>query len=186
MKKSYLFKTISIFGICLIAVFFGSWLTCFLENRELHALAGKSEEEYNVQKVGNFRLRVGPGYPYWGHRYPYRYRYYYDGPGLYYSPGYYHLVNVNITVMNDDPHARSKVLEVFLDGYKIPMGSLEPFVSRERKYFALRPGLHYIEWTVENKKLIFPEKKTLRKEFRVYGEDVWIHIIIKGEQIEFS
>ncbi len=110
-----------------------------------------------------FRFYIGPRYPR---------RYYYRGYDYYYNR-----VSINI---RENASAGEKIIDAFIDGYRINLKP--PTSSGNRGYYSFRltPGYHVVEWTVES-----PDGNVERYDYRFYVDryNRYINILIEGDQI---
>jgi len=117
----------------------------------------------NSRSGVRFRFYVGPRYPR---------RYYYRGYGYYYNQ-----VSINI---KEDSSSGERVLDAFIDGYRINLKT--PTSSGNRGYYSFRltPGYHVIEWSVESSR-----GKVDRYDYRFYVDryNRYTNILIEGDQI---
>lgn len=118
-----------------------------------------------------FRFYSSPyrrGYYYYGrpyyHNYPYRY--------------YPYRAEVYLTVM-EDASAGERVESVFIDNYRVNLAPPSPRGNRGTYTYRLRPGDHYIEWTVRKS---HDRPQTYTRRFYVDGYRRSANLVIDGDE----
>lgn len=97
-------------------------------------------------------------------------------------PGNPQLIKVEVLVRDSPQLAGVQVEKVFFDGKSIPLKPRGVAGKRGEGSFQLPPGKYSLQWTVLRDKLIWPRTQTFHEEVLLSPKDLWVQILIEGEQ----
>jgi len=98
-------------------------------------------------------------------------------------PGNPQLVQIEVLVRDSPETAGVQIQSVIFNGQAIPLKPRDIFGKRASASFQLPPGNYMLRWTVNRNKLIWPRLITHEEEVTLDPRDLWIQILIEGEQV---
>lgn len=97
-------------------------------------------------------------------------------------PGKPHLVRVEILIKDSADLAGVQIQSVTFDGQSIPLKPRDIFGKRGAASFQLEPGKYTLRWTVNRDKIIWPRTLSHEEEVIIDPRDLWVQILIEGDQ----
>lgn len=90
---------------------------------------------------------------------------------------------VQITFRDPDDDANTIIRSAYFQGKTIPLRNRSPNRFRAEIHKKLPAGTYEIRWVVETDISTFSEIKEIRKTFIIRPQDVWVDILIEGENM---
>lgn len=101
-------------------------------------------------------------------------------------PGNPQLIRVQILI-NDDPSPQGVQIEkIEFNHKKITLKPRDIYGFRGQGSFQLPPGKYRLKWTVRRDRYAWPRTVTHEEEVELSPKDLWIQIVITGEQASLS
>jgi hypothetical protein len=97
-------------------------------------------------------------------------------------PGNPPLVRVELLIKDSSTLSGVQIQSVTFDGQSIPLKPRDIFGKRGSASFQLTPGKYTLRWTVNRDKIIWPRNITHEEEVIIDPRDLWIQILIEGDQ----
>lgn len=97
-------------------------------------------------------------------------------------PNENHLVRVELLIKDSPDLAGVQIQSVTFDGQSIPLKPRDIYGKRGAASFQLMPGKYTLRWTVNRDKIVWPRKVSHEEEVIIDPRDLWIQIIIEGDQ----
>ncbi len=101
-------------------------------------------------------------------------------------PGNPSLVRVEVLVRDSPALAGVQIRNVIFDQKEIPLKPRDILGKRASASFQLPPGNYTLRWTVEKDKVIWPRTTTHEEIITIDPKDLWIQILIEGDQVSIS
>ncbi len=95
-------------------------------------------------------------------------------------------VRVEIEIYDNTEKDYFDIVEVKLNGSKVPLLKANAAGKRARSYFKLKPGKYTLTWTIDIHEYNYPRTKTYIKHFEIKAVDKWLHISINGDKVEIT
>ncbi len=95
-------------------------------------------------------------------------------------------VRVEVLVRDSSDLAGVQIRNVTFNGQEIPMKPRDILGKRASASFQLPPGNYILRWTVEKDKIIWPRTISHEEVVTISPRDLWIQILIEGEQVSIS
>lgn len=108
-------------------------------------------------------------------------QYSYEGPTNR-SPTNAQLIKVEVLVKDSPDLGGVRIQSVTFDGKNIPLKPPDIFGKRGSAGFQLLPGKYQLRWVVQKDKVAWPRFVTHEEEVTIDPRDLWIQILIEGEE----
>ncbi len=93
------------------------------------------------------------------------------------------LVRIELHVKDGPKSGSPQVESVTFDGQSIPLKPRGVFGKRGVASFQLPPGTYLLQWEVSRNKWVWPRTTSHKKEVHIDGKELWIQIIIEGDNV---
>ena len=97
-------------------------------------------------------------------------------------PGNPQLIRVELLIKDSQDLAGAQIQSVTFDGQAIPLKPRDIFGKRGAASFQLSPGKYTLRWTVNRDKTAWPRNASHEEEVNLSPRDLWVQILIEGEQ----
>lgn len=101
-------------------------------------------------------------------------------------PGNPKLVRVQVIVRDSPEPAGLQIVSVTFDGQRIPLKPRGVFGDRGEGSFQVPPGKYRLKWVVNRDRIAWPRQVTHEEIVHVSPRDLWIQILIVGEEASIS
>jgi hypothetical protein len=91
------------------------------------------------------------------------------------------LVRIEVVLRDSPDLAGVQIQKAELNGEEIPLQPRDLFGNRGSAGFQLLPGKYRLKWTVQRDKRVWPRVINHEEEVTVSPRDLWIQILIVGE-----
>ncbi len=99
------------------------------------------------------------------------------------SPLNSHLIRVELHVKDSPVLSGLEIKKVTFNGQTVPLKPRDIFDKRGTASFQLPPGKYKLVWSVNRSTLVWPRTLNFEEEVTLDPRDLWVQIIIEGDQV---